>query len=300
VDYPGLPKHEFLQALAGTEFKAYTESREEALKSMGRGFEVENYKRGTGFTVENGELTFAFLTFNATYAQYTTKDEANGWHDRWQSLYDEHAAGLGGYQTSRLYLFMVTQNELFRAAVMGVVLSLVVAWFVLLLHTRNWIIATLGLTNIIAITAVFVGLIPLLGWELGSNESIFMIAVVGLSVDYTVHLLHSYNMQEGAREDKVQNVLAEMGISVVNSAITTLLAAACLFACWFWFFVQYGGFLFFVILFSIMMSIFFLIPLLLVVGPIDGKGDLECLRRRKLGGCVASSLCGRHKTPSEV
>lgn len=300
IEYPGLPKDEFLQALAGAEFKAYMEEREDALRAIGRSFEADNYKRNTGFTVEAGQLTFAFLTFNATYAQYTTKDEANEWHDRWQALYDEHVASIGGYQTSRLYLFMITQNELFEAAVKGVVLSLLVAWIVLLLNTKNLIIATLGLVNIFAITVVFVGLIPLLGWELGSNESIFLIAVVGLSVDYTVHLLHSYKGHSGTQEEKAQKALGEMGISVVNSAITTLLAAACLFFCWFWFFVQYGGFLFFVILFSILMSIFFLIPLLLVVGPVDGKGDVEFLRGKKLGDCVASSFCGRHKMQSSV
>lgn len=282
MEYPGLPRDTFLAELGGAGFRGYLEAREEALRAYSRAFDVDNYRKSTKFVVNGGKLEFAFVTFNATYSEYTTKETANNWNTRWQAFFDTHGKGqIGGYQTSRLYVFMTTQNELFRAAIQGVCLSLVVAYIVLILTTKNWIIATLGLANILCITGTFIGLLPLIGWEMGSRESIFMIAVVGLSVDYTVHLLHSYNEHEGTREEKASAALGEMGISVVNSAITTLAAAACLFACWFTFFVQFGGFIFFTILFSIFMAIFFLIPTVLIAGPVGDGGELKFLRRKR-------------------
>merc|ERR1712166_475542 len=108
---------------------------------------------------------------------------------------------------------------------------------------------------IMGVSFVVLGIMPLMGWQLGESECIFIIAVVGLSVDYTVHLLHSYKSPKyDTREERSKHALAEMGISVANSAITTLLAAAMLFACGFYFFFQFGAFIFFVIGFSIVMA----------------------------------------------
>merc|ERR1712166_1269620 len=101
------------------------------------------------------------------------------------------------------------------------------------------------------------------------------------SVDYTVHLLHAYKSPKyNTREERSQHALAEMGISVINSAVTTLLAAAMLFACGFYFFFQFGAFIFFVIGFSILMSMTFLIPLLLAFGPQGDQGQIPGCRLR--------------------
>ena len=54
-----------------------------------------------------------------------------------------------------------------------------------------------------------------------------------------VHLLHAYdNAPVSTRAARAHAALEEMGISVANSAITTLFAAAMLFACGFYFFFQ--------------------------------------------------------------
>ncbi|CAE7207680.1 DISP1 [Symbiodinium sp. CCMP2456] len=86
--------------------------------------------------------------------------------------------------TSLHDMFLVTQNEMVKAATMGIGLmehvyqadnlELVDLHFGAYMHL-----------GIICITATFLGVVPLLGWSLGENECIFMIATVGLSVDYT-------------------------------------------------------------------------------------------------------------------
>lgn len=281
-DYTGIPSADFIRLLGSDEFKAYGEKRATLLRSSGRGFEVIPERLNTGFhmTPSKTALKFAWVSFNATYPRENSVTQANEWYDRWEAFHNKHAPDIGGIQTTELYLFMVTQREMVQAAIMGVLLSLVIAFLVMMIATGNWWVALLGWVNISGITSVFLGLIPLIGWSLGENECIFLIAVVGLSVDYTVHLLHVYNhSEEGDRENRTQHALAEMGISVTNSAITTLLAALILFGCGFYFFLQFGAFIFLVIGFSILMSMTFLIPLMLLFGPQDEQGNIGCLTR---------------------
>merc|ERR1719330_13285 len=170
---------------------------------------------------------------------------------------------------------MILRQELLLASLQGIVTSLLVAFFALCLVTFNWAIALIGLLNITVILIIFLGVMPLVGWQLGVCESIFLIMTVGLSVDYTVHLLHAYNHSAGKdREEKVKEAMGSMGTTVLSGAVTTLSASIPLFLCWLMFFQQYGGFVFFTILCSIICAILLLPPILLVVGPLGSFGDI--------------------------
>jgi len=281
--YSGLPAAEFVSMLTGTSFAAHLKKRQDTLRALGRGYEADLEADLTGFRASNDgtSLKFAWVSFNATYPRENTVDQANAVHDNWEAFRDRWAGSIKGAQTTDLYLFMVTQNEMVRAAIMGICLSLLIAFVVLMCITRNWWISLLGLLNIVCVSITFLGIMPLLGWSLGENECIFLIAVVGLSVDYTCHLLHSFHHAHSeSRLGRSQSALSNMGISVLNSSITTLLAAAILFGCGFYFFLQFGGFIFFVIGFSILMSITFLMPILMLIGPEGTQGDINCCRCR--------------------
>merc|ERR1712048_1291714 len=98
-----------------------------------------------------------------------------------------------------MFCFKLLQDIILDEAIKNIFVSLFVAFVVLALVTWNWYIALLGLINISCIVVCFLGMFPILGWELDIYNIIFLIMTVGLSVDYTVHLLHSYN--ESAKED---------------------------------------------------------------------------------------------------
>eukprot|EP00929_Paragymnodinium_shiwhaense_P107796 TRINITY_DN74153_c0_g1_i1.p1 TRINITY_DN74153_c0_g1~~TRINITY_DN74153_c0_g1_i1.p1 ORF type:complete len:1239 (+),score=228.57 TRINITY_DN74153_c0_g1_i1:69-3719(+) len=279
-DYTGLSSSQFIGLLASSDYAAYRERRRQVLISHSREYDHALYQEYSAFQLTDDEqrIKFAYIGWNASYAAANSVDQANDWYLRWEDFFGKHSSGLGGFQTSDLYVFMATQNEMVRGAILGICLSLVVAGLVLLIATKNWWIVLLGLLNITAIVAVFLGFVPLAGWSLGEYECIFMIATVGLSVDYTAHLLHAYNHSEGTtRHERAQSTLSEMGISVLNSAVTTLLAAVVLFGCGFHFFFQFGAFIFIIILLSIMMSITFLMPIMCMIGPEGEQGRL--LRR---------------------
>ena len=294
LSYPGLSESDFISLLSTpsadplvTEWEAYLEKKSNYLKGINRRYEADFLSQYTGIRLNTDKtaVQFAWISYNATFPRENTVDEANTWYNRWQEFKDTHAPDLGGFQTAELYLFLVTQNEMVKAATMGIGLSLLVCYIVLLATTWNWWTSTLGLVCIICITATFLGVVPLLGWSLGENECIFMIATVGLSVDYTVHLLHAYNSTPAkSRIERSHAALEEMGISVANSAITTLFAAGMLFACGFYFFFQFGGFIFMVIGLSILMSTNFMMPLLMLIGPEGEQGNFVTMGRTAPSG----------------
>mmetsp|Transcript_2400 Transcript_2400/g.4386 ORF Transcript_2400/g.4386 Transcript_2400/m.4386 type:complete len:1251 (-) Transcript_2400:68-3820(-) len=280
-DYPGLDESVFMDLLASDEWTTYLTGKAQYLRENGRSWDADDgLMTGIRLNAEKTDITSAWISYNASAEYQETIDQANEWLARWTSFKTTHGPTLGGFQTMPLYVFLATQNELLKAAASGIGFSLLITYIVLLAATMNFWTATIGLITVGAITTAFVGLLPLVGWSLGDNECIFLIATVGLSVDYTVHLLHSYSSAEGTSREKVQHALAGMGISVANSAITTLLAACVLFQCGFYVFFQFGGFIFMVIALSILMSTNLLMPLLLHFGPEAEQGMLPCRKRK--------------------
>lgn len=68
-----------------------------------------------------------------------------------------------------------------------------------------------------------------------------------------------------------------MGISVASGAITTMGAGIMLFMCDIAFFQQYGSFIFLCILISLLAALTNLPPLILLLGPEDGRGQIAPL-----------------------
>jgi len=88
-----------------------------------------------------------------------------------------------------------------------------------------------------------VGTMVALGWSLGSIEAILISIVAGFSVDYVVHLAHSYNNSSGDTYERVQSAFGEMGSSVLNGMVTSVGASIPLFFCQLQFFRKFGTFL---------------------------------------------------------
>mmetsp|Transcript_34054 Transcript_34054/g.77651 ORF Transcript_34054/g.77651 Transcript_34054/m.77651 type:complete len:1269 (+) Transcript_34054:62-3868(+) len=290
IGFP-VPPEEFVATITSQGFADYMAQRDKLLRD-GRHWDVQSYKEFTGVHLtQDNRLGFMHITFNATYPRRMSMDAANDLFDDWESLVNSYAGATHPAQVAEVYLFMVLQNELISAAVTGIVTALSVAFVCLVLVTFNWYLSLLGLLNITCILAVFLATIPIIGWELGVYECIFLIMTVGLSVDYTVHLLHAYNeSHQETRAAKTRESLASMGITVLSGAITTLLASLPLFGCKLRFFQQYGVFIFFTILVSIILAIFLLPPLLIVAGPVKSFGALPSL------SSVTSQVTGNKAT----
>ena len=107
-------------------------------------------------------------------------------------------------------------------------------------------------------------------------ESLNLVLVVGLSVDYCVHLAEGYaRCKLPDRKSRVQNALEEVGISVISGAITTLGASIFLMAAIITFFLRFGLFMFMVIGFSCLYSLGLFMTVLGLIGPQNNFGSLH-------------------------
>lgn len=116
-----------------------------------------------------------------------------------------------------------------------------------------------------------------------------MCMVVGLTVDYVVHLAEGYHMSNRAdRKSRVQDMLEVMGISVFSGACTTLGASIFMFFAQIQFIIKFGMFMFCTIGFSLIYSLGFFTTMMGIIGPEGDRGNIDQLfgKIKKLGWTV--------------
>lgn len=74
------------------------------------------------------------------------------------------------------------------SAITGILIGLSSSFVVLVMATTNIIVGALASLTISLITCCVLGMITVIGWDLGVLESLNLTLVVGLAVDYVVHL----------------------------------------------------------------------------------------------------------------
>lgn len=159
-------------------------------------------------------------------------------------------------------------------------MSLGLAIGLLTLMTTNWIVGLMAGATIACITVGVVGFIPMVGWKLGVLESLNLTLVVGLAVDYVVHLADGYVRSPfHSRQEKIRDALSTVGVSVLCGASTTLGASVFMLAAKIVFFFQFGIFMFVTIGLSILYALFFFTTLLALIGPNGNTGSILTIWR---------------------
>jgi len=190
--------------------------------------------------------------------------------------------------------WLKVKKVLASTAVRGILLGLGLAISLLVVMTSNWLVGLLCGAIISCITVGVVGVIPLAGWKLGVLESLNLTLVVGLAVDYVVHLADGYvRSQKQSRRDKVRDTLGHVGISVLSGASTSLGASVFMLAAKILFFFQFGIFMFCTIGLSIIYALILFTTILGIFGPEGNTGSLEPFYnwcRRKIGCPVQEEI----------
>merc|ERR1712019_318107 len=75
-------------------------------------------------------------------------------------------------------------------------------------------LALLASLSIASVLVSVTGTMVLIGWTLGSIESILIGIIAGFSVDYVVHLCHAYKTASGTTEERITAAFGDMGISL--------------------------------------------------------------------------------------
>lgn len=122
------------------------------------------------------------------------------------------------------FTWVVTEKALVDGVFQGFAICFPVAFVVLLVATGSPRLSLFAIVAIALIVGVTLGFCQaVMGWALGVAESIASIIVIGLSVDFSLHLAHQYmESEEHTREGKTKDALVIMGSTVLAGAVTTL------------------------------------------------------------------------------
>lgn len=287
------------------EVRCYIDGFKSYVESLGHSFPVTDRQNFTELTqdyvdenpelIENGfigieleepyTVRYVAQEHGATLNPRSAAEVSRRYFDYWTDFLDSHTTPSGGgdpYHTAVRWEDMETEEVLLQTALTGFSLSVTLAFIIILLSTGNWIMAFVSIFTILSIASAILGTMVMMGWKLGIIESVIVTVIIGLAVDYIVHLANSY-MEAPAktRFERTQHALTEMGISVLSASITTVGSALFLTGAVVVFFVQFGIFLALTIFYSALFGFFLLPVILFYVGP-EGEQGMLHLRTRFL------------------
>ncbi|XP_069116529.1 protein dispatched homolog 1-like [Argopecten irradians] len=242
------------------------------------------------------DLKYIGVRINTTMNVYKLGyPEGKPVYQRWENLMAEELGKMpdslkNGFQCStNTWNWIKVQESLADSAVQGVIVGLCLALPILILTTLNVVIGFLATVTIGLVTSCVIGIIPLAGWKLGVLESLNMCMVVGLSVDYVVHLAEAYaTCSSPLRMDRVRAMLESMGLSVLSGAVTTFGAASFMLFSQIQFQYQFGIFVMSTISLSLLFSFFAFTTFMSIFGPQGNTGSLVAFAK-----WVKSKCCNK-------
>ncbi|KAJ8665715.1 hypothetical protein QAD02_007377 [Eretmocerus hayati] len=172
-----------------------------------------------------------------------------------------------GWFVSQLEFYEL-QRTLHDGTLWGIVLSMSLAFFVLILITCNLFVSFFAILSIaFAITAT-VAILVLMGWKLNVLESVVVSTAIGLATDFSLHYSASYRASIAEyRIDRTMTTLKQMGGPTLMAGLTTGAAGALMFPSQVLAYIQIGTFLVIIMTVSWFYATFFLCPLLAIAGP---------------------------------
>jgi len=187
------------------------------------------------------------------------------------------------FQTSDRWSHVFTEIVLVDGAIRGIAISL---WFCIMatiIFTGHPIQTLIVMSTIICEIGFVFGCFFLVGLELGAVEAISLAILVGTSVDYCVHLVEGYRIAgksappitwDGTvRAWRLRHALNHIGVPIVSSAITTVLAAATLSITQIQMFSRFGKILALTMTLSLVYTLFMAGSLLAVFAPTKFSGS---------------------------
>lgn len=179
-----------------------------------------------------------FMEFKATSIgkQWDSYENLNPVYEQWDNftqiyLMDAPESLQSGKFTGGIFLsWMVSEKAFLQSAIQGVLIALIFSFIILTGVTCNMQIAFLAIVSVAIVVFSVVTIMVFQGWELGVSESIAVVILIGLSVDYVVHLAQDYKHSAAThRSSKTKQALQEMGVSIFSGCVTTFLSGLALF-----------------------------------------------------------------------
>ncbi|KAM5270381.1 protein dispatched homolog 3 isoform 2-T3 [Hipposideros larvatus] len=200
--------------------------------------------------VKEGRVQWISMAFEST--TYKGKSSFQTYSDylRWEGFlqqqlqtFPEGSALRRGFQTCEHWKQIFMEIIGVQSALYGLALSLLICVAAVAVFTTHVLLLLPVLLSILGIVCLVVTIMYWSGWEMGAVEAISLSILVGSSVDYCVHLVEGYllageNLPPHQAEDahsqrqwRTLEAVRHVGVAIVSSALTTVIATVPLFFC---------------------------------------------------------------------
>eukprot|EP00466_Bigelowiella_natans_P021438 jgi/Bigna1/133432/aug1.21_g8140 len=255
-----------------------------------------------------GELRYVridFYTSIKTDESTVDKAEARETADDFADAVNAYARSVGAdrfsmgdtFSASPVWVGVEAELGIVAGFYQGLIICFPVAFAVMLASTQNLVLSLVAIGTIFFIVVSVLATIVWQGNQLGIAEAIAGVIVIGFSVDYVIHLGHSfmdayhgYGLPD--RASRFNHAAVGMGGTVIAGGITSFGAALPLLGTQHLFFPTMGALMAATVAFSLTFSLLFFMGFLLVAGPEGGVGEVvwflrccfseECLRKSRI------------------
>jgi Niemann-Pick C1 protein len=122
----------------------------------------------------------------------------------------------GTWETNRVIAYELVRN---------LALAMTCVFVIILIMLLNIKLCFLVLLTVLLTLADIFGILYFMGLKIDTVSSMGVITVVGLCVDYSAHITHSFNVSEGSNsQERTHSTLVTIGPAILNGGITTFLA----------------------------------------------------------------------------
>ena len=181
------------------------------------------------------------------------------------------------FQTSTPWVRIIAEREFIRGTLLVGAISMGIAFSTIIIFTLNLYVAVIATVVILLIVVSIIGLFVLTGLKLGAVQAVSLAMIVGMAVDYSLHLGHQYVLPLAGetRFERTQYSVARVGSAVFGAALTTVGATGILMLTQISFFNIFGQIMLLTSAVSIVYSLFLLVALLTTMGPQGHAGSIK-------------------------
>eukprot|EP00808_Paulinella_micropora_P001616 g1906.t1 len=249
------------------------------LASSGRG-----YKGSMGINETNQRVIFVMTKARTYLRAGGAGQDLVGPLNEWAAYMDKAMANASIHAPSMKRGFMacdqwprVTVELAFIDGItMSIILSVSTSLTAMILFTGNLIIAFMGTLILLAVMIVMLGMFAANELRLGPIEVVSLSLIIGLAVDYCLHLGHAYmESKAGDRQHRIQHAVVLIGSSLIGASMTTMGSMMVLLLCTIKLFVTIGTIISLTVFMALIMSLGTFAAWLAVMGPNGKWGDLR-------------------------
>ncbi|KAL3861177.1 hypothetical protein ACJMK2_007242 [Sinanodonta woodiana] len=198
-----------------------------------------------GFSLNGQDALWLAFAFESTTSKGQSYFESYKEYLKWESfikhLKESEIAADSPlqtiFQTSEFWTKILMEVVAVSSAIYGLVLSLLICMVTVAIFTGHIMLLLIVFLSICEMVCLVVGIFYIAGWEIGGVEAVSLSILVGSSVDYCVHLVEGYNLAADAcpspikespmkcRHWRTSAAISHIGVSILSSALTTIIAA---------------------------------------------------------------------------